>query len=229
MRGLSQRNLIYMRTLASEYPDPIAQHPAAQLPWGHILVLLDRLPDPRIRDWYASQAANHGWSRATLIHHITSDRHLRVGAAPNNFPTTLPAHESDLAHEILQDPVQPRLPRPRRRLQRTRTRTRTRTRRCPHRSAHPLPRASSAVAFHSSDASTSSPSESSSPPTVTTSSSNTRFAVWTRRSPSAPTPRTGPSLRMSDPRFRQGPTSPTPSGKFDTPKPETPPGPSTGS
>lgn len=104
MRGLSQRNLVYMRTLATEYPDPIAQHPAAQLPWGHILVLLDRLPDPRVRDWYAGQAAHHGWSRATLVHHISSDRHLRVGAAPNNFPTTLPAHESDLAHEILQDP-----------------------------------------------------------------------------------------------------------------------------
>lgn len=104
MRGLSQRNLVYMRTLATEYPDPITQHPAAQLPWGHILVLLDRLPDPRVRDWYAGQAAHHGWSRATLVHHITSDRHLRVGAAPNNFPTTLPAHESDLAHEILQDP-----------------------------------------------------------------------------------------------------------------------------
>ncbi|UNN04397.1 hypothetical protein MOO23_25585 [Rhodococcus opacus] len=32
--GLSQRNLVYMRTLATEYPDPIAQHPAAQLPSG---------------------------------------------------------------------------------------------------------------------------------------------------------------------------------------------------
>ncbi|MDI9954377.1 MULTISPECIES: hypothetical protein [unclassified Rhodococcus (in: high G+C Gram-positive bacteria)] len=29
MRLLPQRSLVYMRTLASEHPDPIAQHPAA--------------------------------------------------------------------------------------------------------------------------------------------------------------------------------------------------------
>ncbi len=32
------------------------------------------------------------------------DRHARVGAAPNNFPATLAAAESDLAREIVQDP-----------------------------------------------------------------------------------------------------------------------------
>ncbi|MFI8664702.1 PDDEXK nuclease domain-containing protein [Rhodococcus qingshengii] len=72
-------------------------------PW-HITVLLDRLSDTTVRVWYAEQAAHHGWSRATLTHHISSQRHLRVGNAPNNFPSTLATHESDLAHSILQDP-----------------------------------------------------------------------------------------------------------------------------
>jgi predicted nuclease of restriction endonuclease-like (RecB) superfamily len=39
-----------------------------------------------------------------LTHHISSQRHLRVGNAPNNFPATLATHESDLARSILQDP-----------------------------------------------------------------------------------------------------------------------------
>lgn len=104
MRGLSQRNLVYMRTFAGEFPEPIAQQAVAQLPWGHVTVLLDRVPDAAARSWYADQAAQHGWSRATLTHHISSRRHLRVGSAPNNFPATLAAHESDLAHSILQDP-----------------------------------------------------------------------------------------------------------------------------
>jgi len=104
MRGLSQRNLVYMRTFAAEFPESIAQQPVAQLPWGHITVLLDRLSDPSARTWYAAQAVQHGWSRATLTHHISSHRHLRIGSAPNNFPTTLATHESDLAHSILQDP-----------------------------------------------------------------------------------------------------------------------------
>ena len=34
MRGLSQRNLVYMRTFAAEFPEPIAQRPVAQLPWA---------------------------------------------------------------------------------------------------------------------------------------------------------------------------------------------------
>ncbi len=80
------------------------QQPVAQLPWGHFTVLLDRLSDTAVRAWYAEQAAQHGWSRATLTHHISNRRHLRVGNAPNNFPSTLATHESDLAHSILQDP-----------------------------------------------------------------------------------------------------------------------------
>lgn len=104
MRGLSTRNLVYMRTFAAAYPDGIAQRPAAQLPWRHIMVLLDKVPDPAVRDWYAAQDVQHGWSSAVLSHHIATGRHARVGAAPNNFPQVLPPEESDQTREILQDP-----------------------------------------------------------------------------------------------------------------------------
>ena len=40
MKGLSTRNLMYMRDFAREYPDPaIVQRLAAQLPWFHIVTL----------------------------------------------------------------------------------------------------------------------------------------------------------------------------------------------
>ena len=96
MRGLSQRSLVYMRTFAAAFEAPIAQQPAAQLPWGHIMVLLDKVTDPEARQWYAAQVVEHGWSRAVLTHHIATNRRGRVGEAPNNFPTTLAAAESDL-------------------------------------------------------------------------------------------------------------------------------------
>ena len=104
MRGLAPRSLEYMQTFASAWPEPIAQQPVARLPWGHITVLLDRLDDNQVRQWYAAQDVQHGWSRSVLSHHIDSGRHLRVGAAPNNFPDVLPAEESDQTREILQDP-----------------------------------------------------------------------------------------------------------------------------
>jgi len=43
-----------------------------------------------------ARVVEHGWSRAVLTHHIATNRRGRVGEAPNNFPTTLAAAESDL-------------------------------------------------------------------------------------------------------------------------------------
>jgi DUF1016 N-terminal domain len=35
------------------------QQPVAQLPWGHVTVLLDKLDDQRKRDWYAAAAVEY--------------------------------------------------------------------------------------------------------------------------------------------------------------------------
>jgi hypothetical protein len=42
MKGLSRRNLFYMRAFAPAWAEPIVQQPVAQLPWGHITVLRDK-------------------------------------------------------------------------------------------------------------------------------------------------------------------------------------------
>jgi predicted nuclease of restriction endonuclease-like (RecB) superfamily len=105
MKGFSPRNLQYMRTFAGAYPDEaIAQQVAAQLPWGHLMRLLDTVPEPVERDWYARKAVEHGWSRAMLAHHIDARLYRRQGRADTNFSRTLPAPQSDLAGQILKDP-----------------------------------------------------------------------------------------------------------------------------
>ncbi len=38
-----------MHTVARESPDPNCAAAAAQLPWRHIMVLLDRIDDPDVR------------------------------------------------------------------------------------------------------------------------------------------------------------------------------------
>lgn len=102
MTGLSPRNLRYMQAFAGAWPRPIGQQPVAQLPWGHVTVLLDRISDQVDREWYAEQALAHGWSRAVLLHQIKSNLLGRVGAAPNNFPAVL--SDSDLADQLIKDP-----------------------------------------------------------------------------------------------------------------------------
>ena len=53
MKGFSPRNLKYMRAFAEAWPEAeFVQQAAAQLPWGHNVVLLDRLPGAKTRRWY---------------------------------------------------------------------------------------------------------------------------------------------------------------------------------
>jgi predicted nuclease of restriction endonuclease-like (RecB) superfamily len=104
MRGFSGRNLRYMATAARTWPAPIGQQAVAQLPWGHVTVLLDRLDNQAERDWYAAAAAEHGWSRNVLLNQVKSRLHQREGAAPSNFPVRLPEADSDLAQQLTRDP-----------------------------------------------------------------------------------------------------------------------------
>lgn len=102
--GLSTRNLLYMRAFAEAYPDvAIVQQHAAQLPWGHNMVLLDRLKAPDLRGWYTKAALHFGWSRSVLAAQIDAHAHKRHGKAITNFKHTLPAATSDLAHQLLKD------------------------------------------------------------------------------------------------------------------------------
>ncbi len=59
MRGLSSRNLLAMKIFAREFPSaPIPQQPVAQLPWGHVLQLLQRVKNPAVRDFYIQQSGS---------------------------------------------------------------------------------------------------------------------------------------------------------------------------
>ncbi len=105
MQGLSSRNLKYMRTFASAWPDlEIVQRTVAQLPWRQNIALLDKLKDSDQRLWYAQKAAEHGWSKSILTFQIQGQLHLRSGKAQNNFAQTLPPADSDLASQIFKDP-----------------------------------------------------------------------------------------------------------------------------
>ena len=105
MKGFSLRNLKYMRAFAQAWPDTaIVQQAVAQLPWGHNLVLLDKLPGPETRRWYAAKAIEHNWSRNTLVMQIQNRLLERSGKAVSNFEIFLPKPQSDLARESLKDP-----------------------------------------------------------------------------------------------------------------------------
>lgn len=105
MSGFSPRNLKYMRSFASAWPEEsIVQQAAAQIPWFHNCVLIDRVKDPEERSWYVKKTLEHGWSRSVLTLQVESGLYQRQGKAITNFGTTLPNPQSDLAHQLLKDP-----------------------------------------------------------------------------------------------------------------------------
>jgi len=98
MKGLSPRNLKYMRAFAEAWPDrAIVQQLAAQIPWFHNCLLLDRVEDSTTRRWYIQAAIENGWSRHVLSMQIDRQAHKRQGKAVNNFALTLPPADSDMA------------------------------------------------------------------------------------------------------------------------------------
>jgi predicted nuclease of restriction endonuclease-like (RecB) superfamily len=76
----------------------------AEIPWGHNVLLLEKLKDPQQRLWYARKTIENGWSRAMLAHQIESGLHRRQGKAISNFGRALPRPQSDLAQQLLKDP-----------------------------------------------------------------------------------------------------------------------------
>ncbi len=105
MKGFSPRNLKYMRAFAAAWPDrELVQQTAAQVPWFHNCLLLDRVSDPATRQWYIQTARREGWSRNVLGIQIQGQAHLRQGPAQTNFPVTLPTADSDMAVQIFKDP-----------------------------------------------------------------------------------------------------------------------------
>ena len=44
------------------------QQVVAQIPWGHNIVILDKVNNLEERKWYIKKSAQNGWSRNVLVH-----------------------------------------------------------------------------------------------------------------------------------------------------------------
>ncbi len=121
MKGLSPRNIRYMRDFAIAYPfflnedikNPeyienkdviILQQAAAKLPWGHHQLLLTKLKSADERAFYIKKTVQNGWSRSILEYQIEIGLFKSQGSLVNNFNTTIPSYECDLTTQIFKDP-----------------------------------------------------------------------------------------------------------------------------
>ena len=105
MKGFSDRNLRRMKLFYNEYKeDEKWPQLVANLPWGHNILLMEKIKDKNIREVYIKGVIANGWSRNTLLIQIENDYHLRIGNSYNNFETTLNDNDSDLVNSVIKDP-----------------------------------------------------------------------------------------------------------------------------
>ncbi len=131
MKGLSDTNLRNMRRFSETYPDLFRQQLAGkseirqravgkleteaddllqfaitQIPWGHNVVLMEKLKELPKRLWYANKSIENGWSRSVLEHQIANGLYERQQTTEKqtNFKKILPAHQSELAEQAIKDP-----------------------------------------------------------------------------------------------------------------------------
>ena len=122
IKGFSVRNLKLMTQFYREYSDvsligqqpvaqlekghqvPKGQHIVAQIPWGHNVLLMQKIKNKAIRCWYMQKTIEQGWGRDVLALMIKSEMHNREGKAISNFSKRLPVSQSDLVQQALKDP-----------------------------------------------------------------------------------------------------------------------------
>ena len=88
--GFSYRNFYFMKQFAESYPEGISETAVSEIPWGHNIVLIQKIDNPCERLWYAQQTIENGWSRSMLVNWIDSNLFGRQGKAITNFQKTLP-------------------------------------------------------------------------------------------------------------------------------------------
>lgn len=122
-KGLSARNLWYMKNFAETWPgfsilQPLVaelqsaenqnikfmQPLVAQIPWAHHIILLNQTKTKEERLFYMQKTVENGWSKSVLSLQIKSHLYYRQGNAITNFELTLPKPYSDHAKETLKNP-----------------------------------------------------------------------------------------------------------------------------
>ncbi len=79
------------------------QQLVAEIPWGHNLIILNKLTDPAPRLYYLRSSAQFGWSRNVLLNQIKAGAYERTVTQKkaHNFDLALPEHLAEQANEML--------------------------------------------------------------------------------------------------------------------------------
>ena len=79
------------------------QQLAAQIPWGHIIVILTQVKNLNEAKFYIQKTIESSWSRVILSHQISLDLYHRQGKLLNNFDKTIANTDIKLIKESFKE------------------------------------------------------------------------------------------------------------------------------
>ena len=102
-RGFSPQNLWLMRQFVLAYRElPKLQQLVGELPWGHNVLIMQKVKQPEARAFYLRASAHAGWSRNILLNQIKArayQRSLKAGKSHNStlaMPATVASRAVDM-------------------------------------------------------------------------------------------------------------------------------------
>lgn len=102
--GFSSRYLWEMKRFYETYhqADPKLKQAVSVLPWGHTILLMQKIKHEEEALFYATKSSELGWSRNVLLNFIKADAYRNSFLIPsqNNFEQTLPEHLQEQADAI---------------------------------------------------------------------------------------------------------------------------------
>lgn len=102
-KGFSKDNLWRMRMFYLGYQDnsKLAQL-VPEIPWGHNILILQKVKNNKEREYYVQSCIQFGWSRNVLLNQIKADAYaVSLEQKTHNFPKTLPKHLAEQADESI--------------------------------------------------------------------------------------------------------------------------------
>jgi len=104
--GFSARNLWNMRMFYLQYRNnEFLLQAVAEIPWGHNLLIMNKITDQNEREYYIKATIENGWSRNVLGLQIKSNAYQRhmLTAKQHNFEKALPEHLAEQADQTMKD------------------------------------------------------------------------------------------------------------------------------
>ncbi|NEZ64005.1 DUF1016 domain-containing protein [Leptolyngbyaceae cyanobacterium CCMR0082] len=103
IKGFSPQNLWLIRQFYTEYQQtPNLQQLVGEIPWGHNILIMQRIKDEAARHYYLEATARLGWTRNVLLNQIKAGAYeVSLQDKSHNFKAVLPEYLAEQAEETL--------------------------------------------------------------------------------------------------------------------------------